>query len=376
MVWSGPTGNGLDPMYRAAIVAPHVVYNRVDVTDYLGNVLVSDLRITSGSVSATLNNRIVRRCRFSTTREFMPVLAGGTVDTTAPLMPFGNRVRAYRGIVYGDGSSAYFPVFYGRIDKVTLDQTGVVYADCLDLAAEVVDSDFEAPISSQTSLTTVEQFALLVSPAVAGATFGTSDSFASKVPALTWQNDRAKACDDLAAAVGGIWYPLADGSFVVRVVPWTKSGLTPVVSFADGAGGDLLQFQVTTGRAGVNSSIVYTSERLSGEAPVTVTVRDDTTTSPTYWRGPFGLKPRLVQNQSSLDGTQAYAAASTILRSSKALAVNVENVTVVPDASLELGDVVGCSTDGISTVQVVTGFTLPLLAADSMPITLRQYTST
>lgn len=374
MVWSGPLGNGLDPMYRAALAGAHTVYQRVDVTDYLGNLLVSDLWITSGSVTATLTNRVARRFTFTTTREYMPVLASGGVDTTAVLNPFGNRVKAYRGIQYGDGQLVYFPVFYGRIDSAVLNQTGIVTVNASDLAAEVVDGQFESPVSSVTTLTINEQFRALVSPAVAGATFGTSDTFYSYVPALTWQSDRAKALDDLAGGVGGIWYPLADGSFVIRLLPWTLSGLSAVASLSDGTGGLILQFSVRVDRNGVDNSIVYTSERLDGSAPVTVTVRDDTATSATYWKGPYGLKPRLVQNQASLSYAQAYSAATTLLRSSRALVVNLESVTVVPDPSLELGDVIQCSTDGISTLQVVTGFTLPMFAADSMPITLRQYT--
>lgn len=375
MVWSGIQGNGLDPMYRAALLGAHVVYNRVDITDYLGNVIVSNLPITSGSVQATLANRVARRLSFTTTRDFAPMTAAGALDPTAALAPFGNRVLAYRGIQYGDGSTAYFPAFAGRLDSVAITQDGQVTVNASDLAAEVVDTDFETPTSSNPSLAVSDQFQNLIKAAVAGAVFGTSDTFAAAIPFLNWQNDRAKACDDLAAAVGGMWYPLADGSFVIRRIPWTVSGKTPVVTFAD-QGGGLISFRVSVTRSGIKNSVVYTSERLDGGAPVSVIVRDDVATSPTYWRGPFGLKPTLIQNQASLGQPQALAAATAQLASAKALTVTWEQVTIVPDASLELGDVVQCTADNLSTVQVLTGFTLPLMQDGAMSLILRAYTPT
>lgn len=374
MVWNGVTGNGLDPTYRAALTAPHTIYSRVDVTDYLGNVLLSDLPITAGSVTATLQSRIARTIQLTTYRDYFPVTALGALDPAGTLSPFGHRLRAYRGITYGDGSSSYFPVFYGVIDGVRLLQDGTVTVAGNDLAAEVVDGGFETPAGSVTSLNVGDQFRALVSVAVAGAQFGTSDVYAINTPALVWQSDRARACDDLAAGVGAIWYPLADGRFVIRRVPWTVAGQVAALTFSDGPGGGLASWSVKITRQGVNNSIVYASERLTGEPPVFAIARDDNPASATYVKGPFGLKPRLVQNQASLKQPQAFAAAQVLLGSARALTMVWENVSIVPDASLELGDLITCTADGVRGTQVVSGFTLDLMGGGAMPVTLRAYT--
>jgi hypothetical protein len=48
-------------------------------------------------------------------------------------------------------------------------------------------------------------------------------------------------------------------------------------------------------------------------------------------------------------------------------------VTIVPDASLELGDLVDMSADGAADTQVITGFTLPMRETGDMSLNLRAY---
>lgn len=371
MVWNGATGNGLDPVYRAALAGPHQLYSRVDVTDSVGNVIQSDLPFSAGSVTASLQQRVVRSLKLTVDRSWYPVTSSGAVDTTATLAPFGNRLKAYRGIDWGNGQLTYFPVFTGSLDTVELARDGSVAVTALDLAADVIAASFEAPTTASTGARLGTQFQTLILGAVSSATFGTSDITAAVMPAITWEYDRGKALDDVASAAGMIWYQLPDGSFVMRLLPWTKAGQTAALSVTDG---DLLaDYRVTVTRQGVYNSVVYVSER-QGAAPAFAVARDTSATSPTRYRGPLGRRPLVVQNQVPLSQAACIGAAQTRLNSAKAITVQFPNTSITPDASLELGDVLKVSADGVISTQCVTGFELPLKEGASMPLTLRAYT--
>lgn len=375
MVWAG----GLDATYRAAIARPHTAYNRVDVVAHDGTLLYSDLPYSDGSVRATLTSRVARTLSLSLDASWFPLTSTGAVDPDGLLAPFGNRIKAYRGILYGDGSRAVFPVFYGRIEQVQLKQDGSVSLTGADLAADVVDAVFETPESSVTTNTISEEFVRLVQGALPVASFGASDETAALIAPLTWQTDRAQALDDMSATVGMTWYPLADGEFVQRLSPWNVPDLTPVLTLTDGTNqpyssdGEIADWTVTVSRTGVYNSVVYTSERQDGTAPVYAIVHDLDPASPTYYLGNFGKKPYLVQNQAALTQTQCNTAANVTLKQAKSITQVWDPVAIVPDASLELGDLLLLGAGAAVSQQVITGFSLPLRETGAMSLSLRAY---
>lgn len=375
MVWTG----GLDAQYRDALTRPHTAYSRVDVLDRDGNVLQADLPFIDGSVRATLSSRVARVLTLSVDRSWFPLLTDGSINTSGLLTPFGNRIRAYRGITYGDGSRVAFPVFFGRIEQVQMGRDGLVSLGANDLAADVVDAQFESPQQSVPTNTISTEFRRLVADALPDATFGTSDLTGLKIPALAWQSDRAQALDDMSATVSMLWYPLADGSFVQRAVPWTKPGQVAQVTLADGtnaapgADGTIADWTISVSRTGVYNSVVFTSERQDGTKPVYAVVRDGILNSPTNYLGNFGRKPLLIQNQTALTQSQCLSAAQSALRAATAITQTWDPVNIPPDASLELGDLLTMRADGAASTQVIVGFTLPLRETGDMSLNLRAY---
>jgi hypothetical protein len=375
MVWAG----GLDAQYRDALTRPHTVYNRVDVLARDGTILQSDLPFVDGSVRATLNSRVARVLSMTVDRRWFPLLPNGGVDTGGLLAPFGNRIRAYRGITYGDGSVAAFPVFFGRIETVEMSRDGDVSVGANDLAADVVDAVFETPQSSIPANTITTEFRRLVTGALPDAVFGTSDLTGTKIAAITWQSDRAQALDDMSATVAMLWYPLADGSFVQRLTPWTNPGQTAQLTFADGTNAApgvnnaIADWKITVSRTGVYNSVVFASERQDGTTPVHAIVRDLNPASPTYFLGGFGRKPLLIQNQAALSQSQCLAAAQSALKTATAITQTWDSVSIAPDASLELGDLLNVRADGAASAQVIAGFTLPLRETGAMSLNLRAY---
>lgn len=374
-MWFG----GLDAQYRDALARSHRVYSRVDVLARDGTVLQSGLPFIDGSVQATLASRVARRMSLTVDRSWFPLTGAGEVDSGGLLAPFGNRLAAYRGITYGDGSVASFPAFYGRIEAVALSRSGSVALSASDLAADVVDAQFETPTASVSTNTVGVEFQRLVTGALSDAVFGTSDVTAAVVPPLLWQSDRAQALDDLSASVGMLWYPLADGSFVQRLVPWSNPSLASVLTLTDGTSGTfstsnlISDYTITISRSGVYNSVVYASERLDGSAPVHATVHDLDPASPTYYLGNFGRKPFLVQNQAALTQQQCLSAANTVLKQATAVTQTFDPVTTIPDAAIELGDLLTVQADSAVSQQVVAGFTLPLREGGSMSLNLRAW---
>lgn len=371
MVWDG----GLEARYRDALARPHRSYGRVEVTDYQGNLLLADLPFVDGAVQASLSSRVARTLSLTLTREWFPATPTGGLDFAGLLAPVGNRLRAFWGLLYGDGSTAEFPAFYGRIEEPKRTRAGTCVVSASDLAADVVDGGFLVPTNSEPSNSIGAEFRRLVLEAVPDATFGPSDNDGPAIGQLTWATDRARALDDMTASLGQTWWTLADGEFVRRATPWTQPGRTPTVTLSDGSGPSplLSDYQIGFSRVGVANAANVTAERQDGTAPVDAQVFDQDPTSPTFWGGPFGKKPRVVSVQSALTQPQVTYAAHTQLNLARSLSLTWDGVSMIPDGSLELGDCVLAMADGVESVQIVSGFSLPLREGGTMSLSLRAY---
>lgn len=371
MVWDG----GLDARYRDALTRPHRSYGRVEVTDYQGNLLLGDLPFVDGNVRASLSSRVARTLDLTLTREWFPATPTGGLDYAGLLAPVGNRLRVFWGLLYGDGSAAEFPCFYGRVETPKRGSGGTCTVTASDLAADVVDGGFLVPTNSVPSNSIGAEYRRLILQAVPDATFGPSDNDGPAIGQLTWATDRARALDDMTASLGQTWWPLADGQFVRRATPWTQTGRTPDVTLSDGTGPAplLTDYQIGFSRVGVANAANVTAERQDGTAPVDAQVFDQDPTSPTLWGGPFGKKPRVVSVQSALTQPQVVGAAHTQLNLARSLSLTWESVQMIPDGSLELGDCVLAVADGVVSIQIISGFSLPLREGGTMPLSLRAY---
>jgi hypothetical protein len=363
---------GLDPLYRRALAAPHTEYVLVEVLDGAGNVLtvpranradpaVNGLEFLPGSsVNATLSSRVSRTLSLTVDQSLYPDDPGDL------LAPYGNRLRATRGVEFADGSRYAWTVFTGRIQEAVLAPDGTCVVPAADRSLEVAEFGFLVPTNSQAGATVNAEFVRLVSDALGDAVFGTSDSFAQTVPQLTWESDRAGAIDEMATAVGAFWYALADGSFVLRRYAWTVAG-PPLLTLSDGVGG-ILMGSPSRDRSDVWNSIGVSGERADGTTPVFAVAQDANPASATYVDGPFGRRHRHVSLQTPQTQGSAQTAANDWLRRSVGL-FETWRWTQPPDAALELGDVVSLNAfDRTGIIQVVSGFTMPLDPGDMMTV--------
>lgn len=355
---------GLDPMYRAALSTSHQPFLLVEILDGLDNVLIANPTYISGSVNASLTNRISRSCNITFDESFYPF------NPTDPLAPYGSKLRVTRGVEFADGSRFAWIVFVGRIQQTDLSDDGTCTAQAADYAADVLEAKFLIPNNSQAGDPVSAEVYRLIADGFPSATFGPTDVQNIPTQALTWQLDRGQALDELASSVGAFWYPLADGRFVLRRFAWTIPAV-PVVTYADGPGGSITGSSASRAREDVYNSLTVTGERLSGDAPVYATAQDDNTASPTYIAGPFGRRHQLLRLQTPASQSAAQAAATDNLRRLTALVESWEwDMTV--DAALELGDTVSLDVHGRSDIiQVVSGFSMPLDLSGPMRVRAR-----
>jgi hypothetical protein len=371
---------GTDPMYRRTLATSHRPFTRIQVFSGTGQQLLNlrfgtrdqydtaqgSLLFYSGSVSATLGSRVARNLAFSCHGSLYPEFE------TDLLAPYGNIVRVYHGVELVDGSRRYvWQVFGGRIQDTYFDSaSGTTNVACADFAADVLDNGFLEPRNSSVGRLCTEEVKDLILEGYPGAHFGDSDPFADTMPQLTWESDRGAALDEITKSLGALWYPLADERFVTRRIPWTVSG-PPVYTFRDGPGGSVLRFRTARSRSSVYNAISVTGERADGTMPVWANSLDSNPSSPTFIDGGFGRRTRQTHLQTPGSQGQVQSVANDLLQSSKALTESWD-LAIIPDASLELGEVIGIEAGNrVDIVQVVSDFQLPLDLSGPMSLSCR-----
>lgn len=337
-------------MYRAALAAGHEPYERVDVW-YDGARVYEGLPFVKGTVSANLTSRVTREAQFTLHEDWYPW------EDTDLLAPYGTELRAYKGIRYGNNEPVYWPTFIGKIQDVDIAE-GAVIVRAADRAAEVVENKFTAPESSVAGEPVPEEVRRVIRGRLPGATFGTDDVFYERVPVLVWENDPGSALDEMATAVGAFWYALASAEFVLRRYPWTVRR-DPVLTLTDGDGGTVLASAGRRQRDGIYNVVTVTGERADGSTPVSGTDEDTDPASRTYAAGPFGRRG-LLRRLNTPGTTEVALGAAKALRRRTTGTTHRWSFTAIPDAALELGDVLDLRVRGRNgIVQVVESFTLP-----------------
>lgn len=349
--------------YKAAIHGPHRLAFEVDLYAGPGGAkLAANVPIFGGSITANLTHRVTRSGTFSIGPEYWPESA---TDVLTPYQTVAN-IRA--GIEYGDGSREVFDIITGRVGDVTRNADGDVTARVDDLAADVVAYVFEQPRNSE-NVSILTQIQRLILDVLPSATFGTNDVTDSATPKLTWDEDRGKALDDLSEALGGRWYALGNGDFVVRAYPYDVG--TPVQDVLDGEDGLLVSGVPTLSRDGAANSVTVVVERFDGGTPFRVNARDASPTSPTRFDGPFGKVSQVIKVQTPLTLGQATNYARAQLNAATALSSRW-TVAMVPDYTLEPGDTVRLESRGIRSTQLIDTITYPL-GPGTMNLSTRAY---
>lgn len=340
---------------------------RVQVNAYRGGVLLaSNLPVQGGSVSVDYNSQI-RRTLSLTVGD--PAWDPGT-NATAALAPFGSELEVKRGIRFPDGTVEWVPLGWFRVQESSGAQgASSVSVTAADRSSAVQDARFTAVRASNTALTIPAQIAALITEVLPTVTVTNLSGSTSATPAVFWEEDRWQAIDELAKSIGCVCYFKPDGNAVIEKMP----AVTNPVQWQVDAGqqGVMVTAETSVTREGTYNAVVASGENSGDTAPVAATVTDNDATSPTYWGGPFGQKPRFYVSPLITTAQQATDAATSMLGQVRGLARQL-TLSSVPNPALEAGDVIRVVfPDGTGETHLIDQFEVPLEPAGAMPMQTR-----
>ena len=349
--------------FLQAVTGSHTAVSYVHVLR--DNDFVVQLEVTDGSI--TLDQTAATRGRLDVTLAELDLVP---TDPEAALAPYGNELRAYRGVRYRDGSTEIVSLGIFRIDETSVTDTaegGVeIRVTGLDRSSRVIDAKFEEPylLAAGTNIVTaIEDCVRIAIPDLTTSL----ESTALTTPLLVGEEggDRWKFVQDLAASLGRSLY--FDGDGVLTGQPVTNPSGTPQLTIAEGDGGVLLTAGRRWNRQGTCNRVIATGENAGESAPARGVATDDNPLSPTYYYGQYGKVPRFYSSQILTTDDQAADAATAILSRELGTTQSVDFGAIVNPA-LEPDDLVQITRlrAGIDEQHVIDAVTIPLTAQQGM----------
>lgn len=281
------------------------------------------------------------------------------VDPEHPLARFGQELQ----VSIRAGSSATTQTWETRVGRFLVTDWndaaggGAVHVSASGLLRRVQDDRLTAPSQPGSSATLLSEARRLLPPGMS-ASFDAALVDRACPAGMSWSEDRLAALQEIADA----WPALlrTDEWGQVSFRPPLPATPSPVLNFADGVRGTVVSAPRSDTRDGAYSRVVA---RSSNTATADVQAIADQASGPTRTDGPYGAVTRVWSSPLLRDGTEALAAAQTMLRNST-LPAQILPVTCAPDPRIDLGDAVEVIFDGERTWGWVVGYDLPLTVDD------------
>lgn len=369
--------------FARAIATSHQIVTRVDVL-FDRQVIVEGVAVLDGSI--TFDRTAARLASLDITLLDPVRIPTGPTDV---LTPFGYELRVWRGVKYRDtassetvfvtfdGDSLVFdgdPIVIGSVDfdvaeimplgtfPIQRSQVNAVdrvtQIQAFDRSQLVSDARFEDDYQVAQGTNYATAIEALISDGVDGLEY-LFPSVSDTTPLLTFsaQEDRWEAAQRMARSIGHEILFDGLGRCVLRPEPTFDT--EPVATVADAV--NLLDATVALDREPAYNKVVVFSVNASTGAQYRGTATDDDPTSPTFYDGPFGRKPRFYYSEFVASNAQARRAARAILSSQLGVAKTVD-LSLVPDPRLECSDVVRVTNTalGIDELHIIDRLSLSL----------------
>lgn len=283
-----------------------------------------------------------------TRRTLRATLGSGVPIGITGLSAYGAVLQLESGIDYGDGTVELLPVGRFRLDRRDTARPGAGSTITgYGLEQVVQDARFLTPRTTSGS-SAVDLITTLIQEAIPGAVVINRASRDTSVRQVTWDRERWDAIDgtdaSLARAIGAEVYADGRGRFVITDVPTLAD--RPVWTVDEGPGGVKVSESSSETASGVYNIVVASGDGTDGTAPIgPVIAYDDDPTSPTYWQGPFGPRPRFYSSPLLTSAAAATLAARSVLADSLGL-VRSLSFEAVWHPGLECGDLVLVEREG------------------------------
>jgi hypothetical protein len=327
-----------------------------------------NLPIAGGSVKVDATSQVRRTA--SLTIADPSLWPASPVDILSPL---GSELLVEYGIAIPGAAMEWIPLIRGGITDAGRDvpvREGMSLT-IADRSARVAEDRLLAPTQVGGGTTTVVQaITTLVQDAFPGVTVIDKTGSSTVAAVLDVDRDRWDACEKLADSIGCEVFFDAVGQLVVRPQPTLADTVVWVV--AAGAGGIMVSRNDKLTRDLVYNAVVASGQRTDGAAPVTVTVTDNDPSSPTYWGGPFGKKPRFYSSPLITTTGQATTAGQALLERARGMQASV-SLEAICNPALDAGDVVMVHGTGWEA-HILDGITVPLEVRGAQQLTTRSKT--
>lgn len=340
---------------------------------YDNGVQAATLYPTGGSVTVDANRGVRRDCTIT-----LADVDGSLTPRTAgaALTPFGNEVKLWRGLVYDDGTTEEVPLGVFVITAVDVADDGSITVTGVDRSARIAWNRWTSAytLTSQDLSTSLDDLLSDRWPSVETnfdplnlsiktTTFEGGDS---SDPWASAQSIASQFALDLAFD--------ADGHARLQRLP-NLSTATAAATYAATSSSTLVSVGRSLSSEGTYNGVVVVVEGSDTTAPFQAVAWNTDPSSPTYWLGKFGQRPRFFSSPLVTTKDDAQDAADTMLQYALGLSERVA-FNIVPDASLDVWDVVSITntTTGTSGDFMIEALTVPLLATETMSVTAREKT--
>lgn len=329
------------PPFTQAIRNPITIWYTVDASlDGAPVEGATELRPTGGSITHTSKPGVARTLQLELAPE------PGLFDKLAPI---GTTLRVTAHIRYTDRTVVDIPMGVFDVDsqKITVG-SGSLSLTAPDKWVRIQRAQFLGPAASTPGMQVREQIVALVRDALgADEEVAVTATMSANMGALTWEKDRAKAINDLAASIGAWVYFDRNGVCTLADLPVAGAGVNWLVDASPT--GVLTSLDRERSRTDTYNVVVVSSSNADGELFAPVWVWDDDPSSPTYAgtdpkvnpasAGPFGLVTFYYDTPVAVTAGQARIVGLTILAKVSGMASQV-SLEQVPNPAFDALDII------------------------------------
>jgi hypothetical protein len=346
-----------------ALTGPHSMSVRVSATTPTQGVL-QDLGIIDGVVNVTSTSIVRRTCTIDVHPSLWPE------SVFDPLSPISSEIFVEYGVRVDSGYE-WIPVFTGPVQKSKRSfRPGAVTIEAAGRELKVAEDRMDAPVQTVLSALTVAEITRLIQESIPDATVTDLTGSVKVASQITIDRERWRdGVEKLADSIGAEVYADATGVFIIRPQPVLEG--TPVLTIKVGEGGTLVDGSEELTRQKTYNRVIAEGVRSDGTPPVRDVVSDDDTTSPTYYGGPFGKRPRFYSSPLLVSTGDCTTTAAALLARAKGMQSTI-TLKSIPHPGLDAGDLIQANLpDGRRQLHIVDSFNIPLKVGPVQDISSR-----
>lgn len=302
------------------------------------------------------------------------------LDPRSVLSIAGTEIQVHFGIVLPGRSSVpvadrteWIPLIRGVLAKSARERPiptdGSMPLTLYDRALRVAEDRLTAPTQTLSGALATSEIRRLIQRTYPGVVVTDRTGSTTIAPVLDIERDVwADGIEKLADSIGAEVFADPLGEFVIRPQPAPTDN--PVWVVASGERGILVGRSDEQSREPVYNGVVARGERTDGTAPVSAVVWDTDPTSPTYYAGTFGRKPRFYSSPLLTTVAQCQTAATALLNRTRGAQATV-TLRAIVNPALDSGDVITAIDEGLRQTHMLGKVTVPFAPNSDQPLETR-----